>query len=78
MSLLLVNATVRELGTAGVVNGVRQDLLKLLRNSLLHRLRHLRIARGVRDLASLLVGASVVDGVGELVLDGLWDLQDTA
>jgi hypothetical protein len=56
------------------VNGVGDDLLDLLGEALLEGLGDLGVAGGVRDLAGLGVAAGVVDGVGELVLDGLGGL----
>lgn len=53
---------------AGVVNGVGDGLLNLLGERLLQSLGDLAVSSGMADLASLLVGAGVVDGVGELVL----------
>lgn len=58
------------------MDGVRDDLLNLLGQTLLQRLWDDGVTGGVRDLAGLGVGASVVDRVGELVLNGLWDLEE--
>jgi hypothetical protein len=53
---------------------VGHNLLDLLREALLQGLGDLGVAGGVRDLAGLGVAAGVVDGVGELVFDGLGGL----
>ena len=66
---LLSNRSIGELSTLGVVDSVGKDLLKSLRHTLLHSLGHLGVASGVRDLASLLVAAGVVERVGDLLLD---------
>jgi len=50
------------------VDTVWQRTLNALGYSLLHRLGHHRLARGVGDLAGLLVGICVVDAIWELVL----------
>ena len=71
---LLSHASIRELGPRRIVNRIGHDLLHLLRQALLQHLGHNAAARGVRDLARILVGACVVDGVGELVFDGGGDL----
>jgi len=56
------------------MNLVRHNLLHLLRQPLLQRLRHLGIARRVADFARLRVAAGVVQGVGEVVFDGFGGL----
>ena len=56
------------------MNGVRHSLLDLLGQSLLQCLGHLAVTDGVADLASLLVGARVVNRVGEFVLELAGDL----
>lgn len=53
----------------GGVDLLGENLLELLGCSLLDSLRDLAGAGGVADLASLGVGASVVDGVREFVLE---------
>ena len=58
------------------MNGVGHSLLDLLGQSLLQSLRHLAVADGVADLARLLVGARVVDRVGEFVLELARDLSE--
>ena len=71
---LLVNASIRELRSASVVDGIRHDLLDLLRETLLQRLRNLGVAGGVGDFASLLVAVGVMQGVWNLVLDAAGNL----
>ena len=56
------------------MDGVGHSLLDLLGQSLLQGLGHLAVADGVADLARLLVGARVVDRVGEFVLELAGDL----
>ena len=53
---------------------IRHSLLNALRETLLQSLGDDAVASGVRHLASLLVGAGVVEGVGDLLLDVLGDL----
>ena len=60
--------------TASVVEGVGHSLLDALRETLLQSLGNDAVAGGVGDLASLLVGAGVVERVGDLLLDVLGDL----
>ena len=57
------------------MDGVGHNLLDLLRETLLQRLRDDGAAGGVGDLAGLLVGAGVVKSVWDLVLDGAGDLS---
>lgn len=71
-SLSIINSL--HLLVASVVNGVGHSLLDLLGESLLQCLGHLAVASGVADLASLLVGAGVVDRVWEFVFELLGDL----
>jgi len=56
------------------VESIRHSLLDALRETLLQSLGNDAVAGGVGDLASLLVGAGVVEGVGDLLLDVLRDL----
>jgi len=56
------------LGT-GVVDCVWHSALNLLRQGFLQCLGHLAIANRMADLAGLGVRASVVDGIGQLVLE---------
>jgi hypothetical protein len=51
------------------MNFLRENLLELFGSSLLDGLGNLAGAGGVADFAGLLVGSSVVDSVGELVLE---------
>lgn len=51
-----------------VMNGIRHHLLHLLGQRLLQSQWNLAVSNGVADLASLLVGARVVDGIWEFVL----------
>jgi hypothetical protein len=57
------------------MNAVRNNLLDFLGQPLLQRLGDLGVAGGVADFARVLVAAGVVDGVGELVFDGLGGLR---
>jgi hypothetical protein len=57
------------------MNLVRDNLLDLLRQALLQRFGDLGVAGGVADFACVRVAAGVVDGVGELVFDGLGSLR---
>lgn len=59
---------------AGVVDGIGDRLLDLLGECLLESLGHFAVADGVADLAGVLVGVGVVDGVGQLVLNAGGDL----
>lgn len=74
--LLPVNRSVAELGSGGVVDGIRDNLLDLLRETLLQSLGDLGVAGSVRDLAGLVVGTGVVEGVRDLLLGALGDLVD--
>ena len=56
------------------MESIRHSLLDALRETLLQSLGNDAVAGGVGDLASLLVGAGVVEGVGDLLLDVLRDL----
>ena len=55
---------------------IRHSLLDLLREALLQSLGDDAVAGGVGDLAGFLVGARVVEGVGDLLFDALGDLWD--
>jgi len=56
------------------MKGVRHSLLDALGKTLLQSLGDDAVTGGVGDLASLLVGAGVVEGVRDLLLDVLGDL----
>ena len=58
------------------MKGVRHSLLDALGETLLQSLGDDAVAGGVGDLASLLVGAGVVEGVGDLLLDVLGNLEE--
>ena len=56
------------------MKSVRHSLLDALGETLLQSLGDNAVTGGVRDLAGLLVGASVVEGVGDLLLNVLGNL----
>ena len=72
--LLLANRPIAEGSALGVVELVGHDLLDFLGQTFLQSLGDLGVAGCVGDFASVLVAAGVVDGVGELVFDGLGGL----
>ena len=51
------------------MNSIWNDLLYLLGQAFLQRLRYLGIASSVRHFASVRVATSVVEGIGHLALD---------
>ena len=61
--------------TTSVMKRIRHSLLHALRETRLQSLGDDAVASGVRHLASLLVGAGVVDGVWDLLFDAAWGLQ---
>ena len=72
--LLLANRPIAEGSALGVVDLVGHNLLDFLGQALLQSLRDLGVAGCVGDFASVLVAAGVVDGVWELIFDGLGGL----
>lgn len=72
--LLLVDSPVRELCSAGIVDRIWNNLLYLLRKTLLQCLRDLGVTRGVRNLASVFVAVGIMECVRDFVLDAAGDL----
>ncbi len=57
------------------MDGIGNNLLNLLREALLHSLRNLGVAGGVRDFAGLLIAVGVVECVWNLVFDAAGNLH---
>lgn len=72
---LFANSAIAEDSTLRVMKRIGNRLLNLFGKSFLQDLWHFGVSGGVGDLASLLVAASVVGSVWDLLLYALGDLS---